>query len=135
MITLDTSGILAYMIEDDEHHRAATEVLDREQEPWLIPEGILSEVGFILDNRYGYRGLDLFFKDIEAGVYILESGAIDVPRVHALTERYRDLPLGYADAAVIACGERNGGQILCFDEHFSIVAREGTIVVVPDPYR
>jgi predicted nucleic acid-binding protein len=45
---------------------------------------------------------------------------------------FRDLPLGYADAAVIACVERRGGNVLTLDRrHFGVVEREGTIRVLP----
>jgi predicted nucleic acid-binding protein len=47
-------------------------------------------------------------------------------------ERYEDLRLGFADACVIACAERNGGRVLTFDERgFVPVAREGKISLVP----
>jgi hypothetical protein len=46
--------------------------------------------------------------------------------------RYRDLPLGFADAAVIACAEDNDGRVLTFDRRdFDVVSREGTIAVQP----
>ena len=47
-------------------------------------------------------------------------------------ERYADLPLGFADAAVIACAERNGGRVMTFDRSdFDVVAAEGPITIVP----
>jgi len=49
-----------------------------------------------------------------------------------MIRRPRKLTLGYADAAVIACAERNGGRVATFDvRHFAAVAREGTIQIVP----
>lgn len=49
-----------------------------------------------------------------------------------LVRRYADLELGLVDAAVIACAERNGGRVLTLDlRHFGVVAREGTITIVP----
>jgi predicted nucleic acid-binding protein len=40
--------------------------------------------------------------------------------------------LGFSDAAVIACAERHGGQVLTLDHrHFGVVAQEGTIQVRP----
>jgi predicted nucleic acid-binding protein len=41
--------------------------------------------------------------------------------------RYADLPLGFADAAVIACAERAKAEVLTFDRRdFEVVRREGT---------
>ncbi|CAN5537467.1 hypothetical protein BH23CHL5_BH23CHL5_01160 [soil metagenome] len=48
--------------------------------------------------------------------------------------RYADLPLGYANATVIAAAERNGGRILTLDHrHFGVVARKGTIRIFSLP--
>jgi len=56
-----------------------------------------------------------------------------VPHIRALTRRYADLPLGFADAAVIACAERHGGRVLTRDlRHFGVVAREGRLIVLPE---
>ncbi len=42
-----------------------------------------------------------------------------VSPVRVLVTRYRVLPLGYSDAAVIACAIRNGRRVLTFDlRHF-----------------
>lgn len=46
--------------------------------------------------------------------------------------RFRDLSLGFADAAVVACAERNGGRVLTLDvRDFGVVARDGTIALLP----
>jgi predicted nucleic acid-binding protein len=60
------------------------------------------------------------------------AGLEDVPRVRALIARYAELPLGFADASVVACAERSGGRVLTLDvRDFGVVAREGTILVLP----
>ncbi len=76
--------------------------------------------------------LDRLLANIEQGGFLLDCGDSDVKRIIELTRRYHDLPLGYSDAAVIACGERNGGKVATFDlRHFAAVSREGTIQIVP----
>jgi hypothetical protein len=72
--------------------------------------------------------------DLETGVYTLECGEQDLPRTRELIRRYADLPLGFADAAVIACAERHGGRVLTLDlRDFGVVAREGRITLAPAP--
>jgi len=40
-----------------------------------------------------------------------------------LVERYEDLPLGFADAGVISCAERNGSRVLTLNlRHFGVVS-------------
>jgi predicted nucleic acid-binding protein len=47
--------------------------------------------------------------------------------------RYGDLHLGFADASVVACAERNGGAMLTFDRRdFDVIARDVPITVVPE---
>lgn len=49
-----------------------------------------------------------------------------------LVRRHADLRLGFSDAAVIACAEERGRRVLTLDRrHFEVVAREGTIEVLP----
>jgi len=53
--------------------------------------------------------------------------------VRVLVNRYAGLPLGFADAAVIACAERSGGAVLSLDRRdLGVVAREGRILVLPE---
>ena len=77
------------------------------------------------------RELEPFLLNIEEGEALLDYGERDFPCIRQLIERYDDLPLGFADAAVIACAERRGGLVLTYDQrHLPVVAREGTIQIV-----
>lgn len=77
--------------------------------------------------------MDAFLAAIESGSLTLDCGDDALARVRELVARYADLPLGYADSAVIACAEANGGLVLTLDRRdFGVVAREGTIRIVPD---
>ncbi len=103
-----------------------------ERGPFIVPSGIMSEISYLIESRLGERYLDLFLRDIDEGDYTLDCGESDIPRIRELVHRYHDLPLGYADAAVIACAERHGGKVATLDlRHFGVVAREGTITIVP----
>lgn len=104
----------------------------QEQQPFLIPVGILSEATFLIDKLLGSRHLEDFLASLTSGSFSLVCGENDLDRVYELVVRYRDLPLGYADAAVIACAERHGGRVLTLDvRHFGVVAREGKIEILP----
>jgi len=130
VLTLDTSALVALLVAKDPDHDAAVGVLDSDPGPWIVPAGILAEVTFMIERRGGAAALDLFLGDLEDGAYSLDCGVQDLPRVRSLVRRYADLPLGFADAAVIACAERAGGRVLTFDRDFAVVAREGTIDLI-----
>lgn len=132
MITLDTSGILALLNRGDQHHTLIVRTRNAESRPWYVPATVMAEVGFLIERELGIEALAAFLRDIVRGVYALTCGEPDLRRIIQLITHYQDLPLGYADAAVIACAERHGGRVLTTDwRHFPVVAGEGTIAVVP----
>jgi predicted nucleic acid-binding protein len=131
LITLDTSALIALANRSDRDFDRVRAALDLEPTPWLVPAGILGEVGYMLVERLGDRALKAFLKDMQ-GVYTLDCADEDFGRIEQLVERYASLPLGFADASVVACAERNGGTTLAVDRHFLVVAREKKIRVVPE---
>ena len=132
MITLDSSAIVALADTREPNHPRAVAALAKALPSVLVPAGILGEIGYMLEQRGD--GLDAFLESLEDRSVSLECGEEDLPRIRELLARYADLHLGFSDAAVIACAERNGGQVLTFDvRDFSVVAREGTITIVPEP--
>ena len=133
MITLDTSAVFAMVNRDEPHHRRVTTALLQDTGPYLVPAEILSEIAYLIEGRLGLRVLDGFLSDCETGAYTLDCGEQDLPRIRALIQRYADLPLGFADAAVVVCAERHGGRVLTLDlRHFGVVAREGRLTVLPE---
>jgi predicted nucleic acid-binding protein len=135
VLTLDTSGFLALLNGDDPGHEPCRHVFDEDEGPYFISIAVLSEIAWFLENRFQVGSEKEFLRDLKDGAYTLDWDAADLGRIDALTERYRDLPLGLADAAVIACGVRHGGRVLTTDRrHFPVVARSEPITVVPDPF-
>lgn len=131
MITLDTSAVLPLLDRRDPDHRRVREAFVEDGGPYLVPAWIIAEVGYLVEQRLKARVLDVFLADLETGAFAFECGDTDVPRIRELVRRYADLPLGVADAAVVACAERNGGRVLTLDADFAIVAKERKITVHP----
>lgn len=132
LITLDTSGLFAVLNRRDESHERAKAVLLEDRGPYLIPAGILAEITYLIEHRLGDAVLDGFIADLESGAFTFECGEWDFGRVRDLVGRYADLPLGFADASVVSCAERNGGRVLTLDlRHFGVVAAEGGISLLP----
>lgn len=135
MITLDTSAIVGVGSETDPAHAVLVRELEADLGPYLVPMTIMAEAAYMLDVRVGAPSVLAFLEDLRAGIFVgyLEH---DIPRITELMRRFRDLPLGYADAAVVSCAERNGGRVLTLDyRHFNPVAREGRIRVLPEDWR
>jgi predicted nucleic acid-binding protein len=131
MLVLDTSAVVALQDRRDQMYPAALAAIQEDPGPFILPVGILSEVDTLLSGRAPGATLHLLGSLID-GSLLLDCGDQDPPRVLELLERYRDLGLGYADASVIACAERNGGRVLSFDRrHLEVVERDVPVSLVP----
>jgi predicted nucleic acid-binding protein len=133
VITLDTSGLYALFNRRDPHHDSVRTTLDGERKPWIVPAGILAELAWLAETTLSAVVFDRFLGDLESGGFLLDCGDKDIRRTRELMGRYADLPLGFADSAVVACAERSGGRVLTTDRrHFDVVARgEKTITILP----
>ena len=132
LITLDTSALLALLNRRDPDHQQVRAVFLEDEGPHIVPAGILAEIGYLVERRLGASVLDALLADIESGALSFECGEEDLSRIRGLVRRYADLPLGFADAAVIACAERHGGRVLTLDTRdFGVVARDAKITLFP----
>jgi uncharacterized protein len=132
VITLDTSGIAALFIRKDRRHREAVRALGAARMPTVVPVGILAEVDAVLGRRLAPAASLVFLEGIQTGETLLDCGDLDLPRITMLMSRYAALPLGFADAAVLACAERNGGIVLTFDrDGLQAISRDLPITLIP----
>ncbi|TMK91797.1 MAG: PIN domain-containing protein [Actinobacteria bacterium] len=132
VITLGTSGVVALLVRSDRRHRRAVRALEVARMPTVVPVGILAEVDRVLGRRLAPAASLTFLEGIETGETLLDCGDLDLPRIRALMTRYAELPLGFPDAAVIACAERNGGTVLTFDrDGLGTVSRDLPITLIP----
>ena len=100
-----------------------------------MPTLVITEVTYLLGTRLGADAEVRFLGDLAAGNLIAEPvAASDWLRIAELVARYRDLPLGTADAAVVAAAERlHHRQIATLDRrHFGVVqSRLGALTLLP----
>ena len=130
MIVLDTSAIYAFLNTKDVNHRTAIALLATTRSPYVLPLVALTELAWLVESRYGPFVFDRFLERVIAGEFRIDSGTDDLPRIRQLVRKYADLPLGFADATIIACTERLRTSVATFDlRHFPVVAREGTFKI------
>jgi predicted nucleic acid-binding protein len=132
LITLDTSALLPLLARRDPAHDQVRALVTSRRGPYLVPAAILAEVDYLIRRRAGRRGLTIFLDDLVSGALAYDCGDRDLSRVRELVQRYEDLPLSVADASVVACAERSGGTVVALDRDFTVVAKEGTITVLPE---
>lgn len=132
MIVLDTSGIVALANRADPNHAPAVASIRSRPELLVVPSAILSEAAYVLTYRAGERAFVQFLDAMIEGGMLWHGGERELRRTRELMIRYADLPLGFADAAVIASAEALRSPVLTFDRrHFDVVAREGIVAILP----
>lgn len=85
---------------------------------------MITEVVYLISTRLGWQAEVRFLGDLASGAFTIEPlHPSDPLRLAELVARYHDLPLGTADASVIAAAERlNITQVATIDRrHFSVV--------------
>ena len=132
LITLDTSSIVALVQTGDPNHARTVAAFRADPGPHVVPASILAEVAYVLESRVGLQAVTAFLLDLDSGALAFDCGEGDFARIAELVLRYDDLPLGTADAGVIACAERRGARVLTLDRrHFDVVGREIDLEVLP----
>lgn len=68
------------------------------------------------------RGSDALCDMVTDGALkLLQLETPDLARIKALMQQYRDLPMDFADAALVCAAERDAlTRIVTFDDHFTI---------------
>jgi uncharacterized protein len=128
VIVLDTSAILALLDADDPDHGRCVPALSDHGAPFIVPAGILGEVGYLVEAKLGAEALSLLVADLDRRAFAVDCGDEDFADIGRLLERYEDLRLGFADAAVMACAARRDAAVLTLDfRDFGPVARGGAI--------
>ena len=124
MILVDTGPIVAAASKRDAYHAPCLDALSSLREPPLITPLVVMEVCYFLSTRATPTAEAAFLRSVAVGSFdLVNLTADDLERTAQLVERYGDLPLGAADASIVAVAERLGVRhVLTLDRrHFSIV--------------
>ena len=106
-VVCDTGAIYALYDADDEHHLACRSVVEAERGPLFLPVVLLAEIDYLLTACLGGAAALEFLESIEADAFTLvDLSSEDLSRSRELVAQYHDLPLGIADASVVATAER-----------------------------
>lgn len=126
MILVDTGVLVALTNHRDTHHVACREwFLSTEPGDLVIPSPLVAELCYMVALRGGSTAEAAMLEDLADGLYgtIAEVTVEDLRRMSTLVAQYGDLPLGGADASVVALAERLGIQKVATTDrrHFSVV--------------
>ncbi len=124
MILVDAGPLVAAGNRTDIHHDACVRVLLAARPPRLVSALVIAEVCYLLHRDGGPSVEADFLRSFESGfLTVADVDAADLARMAGLVEQYGDLPLGGADASVVALAERLGvTDVATLDlRHFRVV--------------
>lgn len=117
MIIADTGFWLALANRRDAHHERAKAALAKHRGPYVTTWPVMTETCHLLASRLGTDAELAFVRSAVLGAF--EIFALDrahLPRVEALMQKYRALPMDLADASLVILAEELGcGDILSTD--------------------
>lgn len=132
MIVADTSAIYALLNSKDQHHEAMLRLFQQETRIY-ITASITAEIAYLLEKRVGQHATLSFIQFIQSGAVIVIWDDTHLVRIAELVDTYKDLPLGYCDAAVITLAEEKGGRVATADRrHFDVVKTPSPLTILPD---
>lgn len=110
MIVVDTGPIVAATFQDDKNHERCVQEfmrLHKANRALLVPSFVAAESCYMIGKLGGPQAEAAFLRLLESGWFrLVDLTKSDLSRIAVLVERYHDLPLGAADASVVAVAER-----------------------------
>jgi uncharacterized protein len=123
-VVADTGPIYALIDASDNWHSRVHSWWSGASSNVVLPVTILAEVTYLLQTRIGPIAEEAFMRAVADGEFTIEPlEDEDLPRIADIMHAYRDLPLGFVDASIVAISERlEAREILTTDrKHFGIV--------------
>jgi uncharacterized protein len=129
-LIVDTGPLVALLDATDPDHERCEELLQGSTEARVVPVGVLVEVEYML--RPWPDAFSALLEEFKAGALeILDLPSRWLLRSGELIDRYRDLPLGFVDATVLAATEMLAETKLATldHRHFTVVRPAHTAVL------
>jgi predicted nucleic acid-binding protein len=126
-VLADTSFLIALLNDRDTHHEWAVTQARQLIPPWRTCEAVLSEAFHLLGEQGGRALIEMISA---VGLVCHFSFADHTADVIALLEKYRSVPMSFADACLVRMTEiMSDPLILTADSDFHVYRRNGREVV------
>lgn len=122
-LVLDTGPLLASIDPSDPRHRPCADLL-RRRERLVVPAPVLVELDYWCEAKRLMPAFDDVLRNVRRGAMTIEPVvADDYDRILEIRSDYRDLRVGFVDAAVLAIVERLGERKLATLDrrHFAVM--------------
>src|SRR5262245_34115637 len=109
MIIADTGFWVALANRNDRHHAECRRALAGTKERLISTWPVMTEPCHLLATRLGVAAALSFVDSAGRGAFdVFELSSAHLPRVHALMQRYQQLPMDLADASLVILAEHLG---------------------------
>jgi uncharacterized protein len=124
-VLVDASALIALLDRGDRNHETCVSALASIEDPLLTVWPAVTEAMHLLGDAP--PGQEAIFDMIDdEALAVAELDRSDVRRMKTLMRKYRDLPMDFADAALVRVAERERlNRVLTFDRHFRVYALPG----------
>lgn len=103
---VDAGPLVALIDRGDAHHERCVEALKTIRDPLITVWPAFTEAMYLLG--FSWTAQHALWEMLESeGISVASLGREDAPRMHALMQKYQDLPMDLADAALVRVSERD----------------------------
>jgi len=129
VILVDTGPLVALAAPNDPDHHACVQLLQKHGSELHVPAMVIAETSYMIETLLGSAAEEAFLRVFETRRLIaVDATPEDYGRMADLVRKYRDLPLGTADASVVALAERLGvSEVATLDHRHFRVVRPGHV--------
>lgn len=127
MTLVDAGPLIALLAQRDKDHKRCQECVDGLEMPLVTTLAVLTEAIYFLGGAFGWHGQNQLWGIVaENRVEVAEVDNDALRRCCELMKKYRDVPMDFADATLVALAEQSDTRrIFTLDRHFHIYRFRG----------
>jgi predicted nucleic acid-binding protein len=110
-LLLDTGAFVALVDRSEKRHADCVAVLDGWRGTIVTTEAVLTETLYLVGLRWQAQKICLEFL-LRGAFLLIPHSQTSLKRVAVLMEKYRNVPMDYADATLVALGEELGSNLV-----------------------
>ena len=113
---LDTGAFVALVDRSERRHADCVAVLEEWSGRIVTTEAVLTETLYLVRPRWAAQEICLQFL-LRGAFLLVPTSAASLKRVSILMEKYRSVPMDYADATLVGLGEELGTDLVFTLDH------------------
>ena len=114
-LLLDTGALVALIDRSEKRHKDCVAVFENWDSSIFTTEAVLTEALYLLNAQWRWQKICLEFFTREAFM-LVPASASSLDRVSLLMERYRNVPMDFADATLVSLAEEiNADTVFTLD--------------------